>query len=87
MADKSTYKFVGVSFYRDQWAVRYTNDANRARVLEKNGHTNVRFIELDEPSRVEDCVDVLLSASEFAEEFEVYGAVIAEAERLGFVFA
>ena len=85
MADKNLYKFVGVSCNKGAYAVRYANDANRSRVLERNGHTNILFIELDEPSRVEDCVDTLLGAPEFAEDIAVWAAVTEEAERLGFV--
>lgn len=87
MADKNLYKYTGVSFHKGQFSVRYTNDPKRAQVLERNGHTRCLFIELEEPSRVEDCVDTLLSAPEFAEDLEVYNAVAEEAERLGFVMS
>ena len=85
--DTNTYAFVGLSRRNDILSVRYTNDRNRARVLAKGGHTDILFLPMPQPERVEDCVCVLLDWAEANPCEEVLATVRAEAERLGFVFA
>lgn len=85
--DTNLYTRVGMSRGRDgDLAVRYTNDANRERVLAKNGHTDIFFLDLQQGERVEDCVCVLLDEVEVLDNFELYDVAATEAERLGFVF-
>jgi hypothetical protein len=85
MAQAETFKFVGVSLYKGDYAVRYANDKGRAKVLERNGHTNVRFIELSQPERTIDAVDALLREDFIVEDLDCAQAVAAEGMRLGFV--
>lgn len=87
MSDSNTYRFVGISSNRGQAAVRYASQAARAGVLRRAGHTDIRFIELEFPSRVEDCVDALLREDWVLANAEWHSAAKLEAERLGFVIA
>jgi len=83
MATLKEFTFVGVSEHKGKVKVRYANNKNRVRTLTKNGHTNVHFIELEEPALKEDCIDQLLDAdlpNEAAQE-----AVRKEARELGFL--
>lgn len=83
--DRNTYTFVGVSRHPNgELAVRYTNDRNRARVLAKNGHTEILFLELNMPERVEDCVSALMDYVEDNEAVELLDCVRDEAARVGF---
>lgn len=41
-----TFTFVGSSALKGKTKVRYTNDQTRVKILIKNGHTNVDFVEL-----------------------------------------
>lgn len=43
---EKTYTVAGVSYYRGQYQVRVANNKNRGRVLEKNGHKDVKMVEL-----------------------------------------
>jgi hypothetical protein len=82
MATLKEFMFVGVSEHKGKVKVRYANNMNRVRTLEKNGHTNVFFIQLPEPEWKEDCIDQLLDAdlpNDAARE-----AVRKEALELGF---
>jgi hypothetical protein len=45
MSDK-TFTYVGVSTLKGKVKARFTNDATRIKVLMKNGHTDVNFVEL-----------------------------------------
>jgi len=47
MTDK-TFKFVGTSTLNGKTKVRFANDIMRIKVLDKNGHENVKFEELPE---------------------------------------
>ena len=80
-----TFRFVGVSNLNGRWAVRYANEKNRARVLAKNGHTDVRLWDLKESLRAEDLVDELLNKVGRGEiEGSAREAVLEEARRIGF---
>jgi hypothetical protein len=41
-----TFKYVGVSTLKGQRKVRYATDNARIKVLTRNGHTDVEFVEL-----------------------------------------
>ena len=43
------FKYFGISYYKDEYKVRFANAASRVKVLERAGHTDVRFVELVEP--------------------------------------
>jgi len=85
MANTNTFKFVGVSKLNGKFAVRYANDKGRAKVLERNGHTNVRFIELAQPEREEDALDALLNTDWICDNIDAAQAAAEEGMRLGFV--
>jgi hypothetical protein len=83
--DRNTYTFVGVSRHPNgTLAVRYTNDRNRARVLAKNGHTEILFLQLDIAERVEDCMSALMDYVENNERVDLLDVVREEAARVGF---
>jgi hypothetical protein len=83
--DRNTYTFVGVSRHPNgTLAVRYTNDRNRARVLAKNGHTEILFLQLDIAERVEDCMSALMDYVENNERLDLLDVVREEAARVGF---
>ena len=85
MINKETFRFVGVSKLNGQFAVRYANSKGRAGVLARNGHTDIVFIDMEQPERIEECVDALLGQDWVFENYEVAVAVQEEAERVGFV--
>ena len=81
-----TFRFVGVSNLNGRWAVRYANEKARARVLIKNGHTDVKLWDLKEALRAEDLVDSLLNRVDRGEiEGPAREAVLDEARRIGFM--
>jgi len=83
------FKFVGVSRHPNgEMKVRYANDSARHKVLAKNGHTEMFFIELEQPEHKMDCVDALLDLIEDDPSALTHDAKIAvykEAQELGFV--
>jgi hypothetical protein len=83
------FKFVGVSRHPNgEIKVRFANDAGRVRVLEKNGHTDIFFIEMEQPEHKMDCVDALLDLLDSGEHDlceEAVAAIVDEARELGFV--
>ena len=83
---RESFKFVGVSNLNGKVKVRYTNDKNRAKVLVKNGHTDVEFLGLSFEGFQEDCVSVLLDNGFHTSDYPeaVREAVKAEAKKLGF---
>lgn len=83
--DRNTYRFVGVSRHPNgELAVRYTNDAGRARHLARVGHTEVFFLDMEQPERVEECMDALMTYVETEERIDLLDVVRDEAERVGF---
>lgn len=83
-----TFRFVGFSTLKGKTAVRYANEKNRARVLERNGHEGIYFLDAGETLHQMDLVDLLLGK---LDRGEVLGpaaeAIRAEATRLGFQLA
>jgi uncharacterized protein with ACT and thioredoxin-like domain len=83
--DHKTYKFVGVSRNPDGvLAVRYANDAGRARHLQRVGHTEVLFLEMEQAERVEELMDALMDYVELNERLDLLDVVREEAGRVGF---
>ena len=89
MADM--FKFVGVSRHPNgEMKVRFANDASRVKVLARNGHTDIRFIEMEQPEHKMDCVDALLDWAEANTDTidgEILAAIADEAEAVGFDIA
>ena len=85
------FKFVGVSRHPNgEMKVRFANDAGRVKVLARNGHTEIQFIEMDFPERKEDCVSSLMDwAESTADEIdaEVLAVIAEEARECGFDLA
>ena len=77
-----TFKVAGVSVLNGKYKVRYANSKSRARVLEKNGHTNVELVVLKEALPKEDIIDQLLSHT--FKTVEANEAIKLEAKELGF---
>ncbi len=77
-----TYKVAGVSLLNGKYKVRYANNKSRAKVLAKNGHTNVELVVLKEALPKEDIIDQLLNHT--FKTVEANQAIKAEAKELGF---
>lgn len=77
-----TFKVAGVSVLNGKYKVRYANSKSRARVLEKNGHTNVELVVLKEALPKEDIIDQLLNHT--FKTAEANEAIKLEAKELGF---
>jgi hypothetical protein len=77
-----TFKVAGVSVLNGKYKVRYANNKSRAKVLEKNGHTNVELVVLKEALPKEDIIDQLLNHT--FKTAEANEAIKAEAKELGF---
>lgn len=85
MKATKTFRFVGFSTLNGRTAVRYANERGRARVLERNGHEGIWFLDAGEALHPMDLVDLLLNkldAGDFAGP--AVAAIQEEARRLGF---
>jgi hypothetical protein len=86
----SFYRFVGFSRHPNgRVEVRYASELGRARVLERNGHTEVRLFDMGQPEHKMECIDQMLNIVEHTEHdltFEQVDALRTEAEALGFRF-
>jgi hypothetical protein len=84
---KGLFQFIGVSRHPNgEVAVRYANDAGRVRVLARNGHTDIEFIELERAEHVEEAMSALMDFVEDNERVDLLDVVFNEAERVGFTF-
>jgi hypothetical protein len=77
-----TYKVAGVSLLNGKYKVRYANNKSRAKVLAKNGHTDIELVTLKEALPKEDIIDQLLNHTFKTAEANL--AIKAEAKELGF---
>lgn len=77
-----TYKVAGVSVLNGKYKVRYANNKSRAKVLAKNGHTDIELVTFKEALPKEDLIDHLLSRVFTTPEANE--AIRAEAKELGF---
>jgi hypothetical protein len=77
-----TYKVAGVSLLNGKYKVRYANNKSRAKVLAKNGHTNIELVTLKEALPKEDIIDQLLNHT--FKTAEANQAIKLEAKELGF---
>ena len=67
MATDKKYTVVGVSKLDGEYKVRFANDTLRVKVLEKNGHEDVRLCELDAPATKYDAVKQIATMAEFSD--------------------
>lgn len=65
MATDKLFKVVGVSKHNGEYKVRFANDIMRIKVLAKNGHEDIRLIELEQPMLKNDAVLALSEVDEF----------------------
>jgi len=77
-----TFKVAGVSLLNGKYKVRYANNKSRAKVLAKNGHTNIELVTLKEALPKEDIIDQLLNHTFKTAEANL--AIKEEAKELGF---
>ena len=77
------FTVAGVSRQDGQVKVRFANSLSRARVLAKNGHTDIQLFALPFPGAKEDVVDFLLGKDLGAEANAVVKTMAVE---LGFRF-
>lgn len=77
-----TFKVAGISLHNGKYKVRYANNKSRAKVLAKNGHTNVELVVFKEALPKEDLIDQLLNHT--FKNLEANHAIRAEAIELGF---
>ena len=79
------FSVAGVSKHKGKIAVRYANSASRARVLAKNGHTDINLYVFEEAVSKEDCVDELLKFDVYEFSKAEQKAIKEEALALGFL--
>lgn len=79
MTDK-TFKYVGTSTLNGKTKVRFANDIMRIKVLDKNGHENVKFEELPE-AVTKDAAVAHLSQIGFAGEDATIKAALDKAAK------
>jgi hypothetical protein len=77
------FTVVGVSTLNGITKVRYANSLARAKVLTKNGHSDVVFFEMPFSGHKEDAVDCILSFLNTLQP-NAQTAVLQEAKALGF---
>jgi hypothetical protein len=77
-----TFKVAGVSVLNGKYKVRYANNKSRAKVLAKNGHTDIELVTLKEALPKEDIIDQLLNHT--FKTLEANQAIKEEAKELGF---
>ena len=77
-----TFKVAGVSLLNGKYKVRYANNKSRAKVLAKNGHSNIELVTLKEALPKEDIIDQLLNHAFKTPEANL--AIKEEARELGF---
>lgn len=56
-----TFTRAGISTNKGKTQFRFTNDLNRERVLDKNGHTDIQFWELGEAMTKESATEFLVA--------------------------
>lgn len=90
MSTLKEFKVVGVSFHNGAYKVRYANSTSRAKVLAKNGHTDILLIELEQAERKMECMHMLLDYMDSAQcelNEAQRAAVVEEAREMGYVIA
>lgn len=79
------YAVAGVSKHKGKFAVRYANSASRAKVLERNGHSDVELFVFEDAMAKEDLIDELLKFDVYKFSKNAKAAIVAEARSLGFI--
>jgi hypothetical protein len=63
--EEQMFGFVGVACYKGQYKVRWANDARRKLALEKDGQTDVRLVQLEQPMTKYDAVMAIKDMEDF----------------------
>lgn len=74
---EKTFKVAGISNLGGVYKPRFANDIARIKVLHKNGHTDIRLIELPNPMTKEEAAQYLLDTRSddfnvFADDYAVF---------------
>ena len=84
MSTQKLFAVAGVSKHNGVYKVRYANSMARVKVLEKNAHTDVVFVNFkNDPRAKVDAVDELLKYDMGSEAAN--NAVLEEAREFGFL--
>ena len=75
MATQKRFSVVGVSTLNGKTKIRFANDTMRIKILQKNGHTDIDFIQLDEPMTKRDAVNALRDQGWYKNNAEVQEAL------------
>ena len=65
MATEKLYSIAGVSTLDGDTKIRFANDVARIKILVKNGHTDIKLIELPEAMTKFECVKYLANDESF----------------------
>lgn len=63
----NTFTLFGISFYNDDYKVRFANDVSRAKHLARVGHEDIRFAEMDSPMTKEEGILLIRDMEDFSD--------------------
>lgn len=76
MATDKQFTVVGSSTLEGKTKVRFMNDSIRVKILEKNGHTNIDFINLPQPMSKVDAVRYMQSQNYGQDNLDIQAAMV-----------
>ena len=77
-----TFSYIGISTAKRRTRVRYTNDTNRVKTLERTGHTDIVMFTTPYPMCKLDAASWLASLHDPVADPEIYKVLNAEIDRL-----
>lgn len=80
MATDKTFSVAGVSKLNGDYKIRFANDSMRVKNLAKNGHEDIRLIELSEAMLKTDAAKFLATLDEF-QDADAQGAIAEYLEK------
>jgi len=80
-ATTEVFTHAGVSFFNGEYKARFTNDLSRVKLLTKNGHTDINFVELPQPMTKLEAIVHLQSLDEFRNNPQYSFAIDTSGER------
>lgn len=75
MATTKRFSVVGVSTLNGKTKIRFANDTMRIKILQKNGHTDIDFIQLPEAMTKRDAVQYLREQGWYKNNADVQDAL------------
>lgn len=75
MATTKQFTVVGVSTLNGKTKIRFANDTMRIKILQKNGHTDIDFIQLPEAMSKRDAVKYLREQGWYKNNVDVQDAL------------